>query len=95
VSYGGVPQRWHRSVTLTVMADTLTVRLPPDLANALRRAARESGVPKGAIVREAIAARLQDTTRSSVMSRHFATVHGPEDLSTNKAYRRAWTRKRR
>ena len=77
------------------MRSTLTVRLPDDLAEALGEAARESGVPKGDIVRQAVAAHLNRTGRPSVMARYFATVRGPADLSTNKAYRRAWARKRR
>ena len=76
------------------MRDTLTVRLTEDLAEGLRREARESGVPKGEIVRQAIAARLRKTSDQSVMSRHFGVMRGPADLSTNKAYRRVWTKKR-
>ena len=74
--------------------DTLTVRLSVELAQALQREARKSGVPKGEIVREAIGARLQHTGSATVMSRHFGVMRGPGDLSTNKAYRRAWTKKR-
>jgi hypothetical protein len=77
------------------MANTLTIRLPDALADALTREARDSGVPKGEIVRQAIAARLQNATTDSVMARHFGSMRGPQDLSTNKAYRRVWSRKRR
>lgn len=76
------------------MADTLTVRLGEELAEALRREALESGVSRGEIVREAVAARLRQTSTLAVMERHFGTVRGPADLSTNKAYRRAWTKRR-
>ena len=76
------------------MHDTLTVRLTEELADALREEARQSGVPKGEIVRQAIAIRLQKATSSSAMSRHFGIMRGPSDLSTNKAYRRAWKKKR-
>ena len=76
------------------MGDTLTIRLTEDLAEALRREARESGTPKGEIVRQAIAAHLRKSTALSVMSRHFGTMRGPADLSTNKAYRRAWKKTR-
>lgn len=75
------------------MRDTLTVRLSEDLAEALRREARQSGLPKGEIVRQAIAARLRKSASASVMARHFGLMRGPADLSTNKAYRRAWTKK--
>jgi hypothetical protein len=78
------------------MGDTLTVRLDDALADALAREARESGRPKGEIVREAVAAHLtRRTVAGSVMSRYFGVVRGPSDLSTNKAYRRVWSKKRR
>ena len=77
------------------MRDTLTVRLSEELAEALQREARQSGIPKGELVRQAIAARLKKTGSLSVMSRHFGAMQGPADLSTNKAYRRAWRKKRR
>jgi len=77
------------------MAETLTVRLGEELAEALRQEARQSGVSRGEIVRQAIAARVRQTASTTVMQRHFGTMRGPADLSTNKAYRRAWTRKRR
>lgn len=85
----------HQRVTLNDMGDTLTVRLDEELAEALRREARESGLTKGEIVRQAVATHLRRTSGHSVMSRHFGTIRAPADLSTNKAYRRAWTTKRR
>jgi len=72
------------------VSDTLTIRLSDELAKALRRAAREAGIPRGELVRRAIAERLRRSESPSVMSRHFGTMRGPADLSTNKAYRRAW-----
>lgn len=77
------------------MSTTLTIRLNDELAEALQRASRQSGVPKGNIVRQAVTAHLQKTGGASVMSRHFGTIGGPADLSTNKAYRRAWPKKHR
>jgi hypothetical protein len=76
------------------MGETLTVRLNEELAEALRREARESGLPRGEIVRQAIAARLRNAQSLPVMARHFGVMRGPADLSTNKAYRRAWTNQR-
>ena len=76
------------------MRDTLTVRVSEELADALKRESRQFGIPKGEIVRQAITARLRHTSSDSVMSRHFGVMRGPSDLSTNKAYRRAWTKKR-
>jgi hypothetical protein len=77
------------------MRTTLTVRLSEELAEGLREEARQTGVPKGEIARQAIAVRLQKTASGSVISRHFGVMRGPADLSTNKAYRRAWSSKRR
>jgi len=77
------------------MPETLTIRLGAALAEALEHEARETGLPKGEIARRAIAARLRTSGRLSVMSRHFGAMRGPADLSTNRAYRRAWTKKRR
>ena len=77
------------------MNAALSVRLPEELADALQKEAQQSGVSKGEIVRQAIAARLRQTPVLPVMSRYFGTVRGPVDLSTNKAYRRAWHKKRR
>ena len=77
------------------MRETLTIRLPENLSEALAEEARQSGVPKGEIVRQAIAARLQQSGTRSVLARHLGIMSGPSDLSTNKAYRRVWNRKRR
>jgi hypothetical protein len=74
---------------------TLTIRLGDDLIEALTREARQSGLPKGEIVRQAIATHLRNTASTPVMARYFGTMRGPANLSTNKAYRRAWTKKRR
>ena len=65
------------------------------MAAALERQARESGVSKGEIVRQAIADRLQHANSLAVMSRYFGIMRGPADLSTNTTYRRVWRKKRR
>ena len=79
-----------------MMPDTLTVRLGADLARALRDEARESGLPKGEIARQAIAERLKKRPAPSVIAKHFGSVRGPADLSTNKAYpRRLWSKRLR
>jgi hypothetical protein len=77
------------------MGTTLTVRLDEELADALQRASRQSGVPKSDIVRQAVAAHLAKPGSLPVISRHFGTMRGPADLSTAKAYRRAWSKKPR
>jgi len=74
--------------------ETLTIRLGEELAEALQRESRQTGLSKGEIARQAIAARLRTAGGLTVMSRHFGAMRGPSDLSTNKAYRRAWSKKR-
>ena len=86
----GVVLRCQSRRTLKAMGTTLTVRLTEELAKALRDEARQTGVSKGEIARQAIAARLLKTASRSVMSRYFGVMRGPADLSISKAYRRAW-----
>jgi hypothetical protein len=74
--------------------ETLTIRLGAELALALEQAARQTGLSKGELARQALAARLQSDRSLTVMRRHFGAMQGPTDLSTNKSYRRIWTRKR-
>jgi hypothetical protein len=73
---------------------TLTIRLGEKLALALEQEAAQTGASKGEIARQAIAARLQTKGKVSVMQRHFGAMRGPADLSTNKAYRRSWAKRR-
>jgi hypothetical protein len=74
--------------------ETLTIRLGEKLAHALDHEARQTGLPKGEIARQAIESRLQQSGKLAVMQRHFGTVRGPADLSTNRRYRRDWNKKR-
>lgn len=60
----------------------------------MREEARQTGLAKGEIARQALEARLQRRGTLSVMQRHFGAMRGPSDLSTNKAYRRNWSEKR-
>jgi Ribbon-helix-helix protein, copG family len=75
------------------MNETLTIRLGKALAHALHEEARQTGLAKGEIARQALAARLRHRGKLTVMSRYFGSMRGPADLSTNKAYRRSWGRK--
>ena len=77
------------------MNETLTIRLGEKLAQALEQEARQTGLPKGEIVRDALESRLQRRDTLPVMGHYFGTMRGPSDLSTNKAYRRNWSKKRR
>ena len=75
------------------MNESLTIRLGTDLARALQEEAQQTGLSKGEVARQALAARLKHRGRLAVMSRHFGAMRGPTDLSANKAYRRTWGRK--
>jgi hypothetical protein len=76
------------------MNETLTVRLGEKLAHALHAEARQTGLAKGEIARQALATRLQRRGKLAVMPRYFGNMRGPFDLSTNKSYRSHWNRKR-
>ena len=76
------------------MNETLTIRLGEKLAHALHEEASQTGLAKGEIARQALESRLQRGGKLGVMQRHFGTMRGPSDLSTNKAYRRSWNKKR-
>jgi len=68
------------------MGNTLTVRLPRDLAEWLDQAARRAGVARGQIVR----AELERARKSSrqVFMRLAGAVDGPANLSTRKGFSR-------
>lgn len=80
--------------TILEMNATLTIRLGEDLALALQEEATKAGVSKGEIARQAIAARLRAKGKATTITRHFGVMSGPADLSTNRAYRRTWSKRR-
>jgi hypothetical protein len=73
--------------------DALTIRLGEQLAEALREEARQTGLSRGEIARQALEARLRRSAKLTVMSRFFGSTRGPEDLSSNRLYRRTWGKK--
>ena len=74
------------------MNDTLSIRLGEKLALALEDEARQTGLTKGEIARQALETRLNQRGKLRVMNRYFGVIAGTPDLSTNKAYRRKWKR---
>jgi hypothetical protein len=66
------------------MRNTLTVRLPEDLAKWLDDASRKAGVAKGHIVRDQLE-RARVETRGRFMGL-AGKVDGPPDLSTRKGF---------
>ena len=77
------------------MNETLTIRLGESLAHALQEESSRTGLPKGEIARQALESRLQRSGKLAVMQRHFGAMKGPADLSTNRAYRRDWSKRRK
>jgi predicted transcriptional regulator len=68
------------------MSNTITVRLPDDLAKWLELTARQTGLPKGRIVREELE-RARNSGKRPFL--HLAgTVAGHSDLSMRKGYSR-------
>jgi len=68
------------------MRNTLTVRLPPDLAEWLDQTAQRTGLARGQIVRM----ELERARRSSKQAflRLAGAVEGPANLSTRKGFSR-------
>jgi predicted transcriptional regulator len=68
------------------MSNTITVRLPEDLAKWLEHTARKTGLPKGRIVRE-------ELEKARISAKHpflrlAGTIAGPSDLSMRKGFSR-------
>jgi len=72
------------------MSEKLTIWLGQKLALNLHNEARETGLSKAEIVREALEARLKRRTKLPVMSRYLGVIASVPDLSSNKCYRRNW-----
>lgn len=68
------------------MGNTLTIRLPKDLAERLDDAARRSGVSRGRIVRAELE-KARDAAELPVL-RWAGDVSGPADLSMRKGFGR-------
>ena len=66
------------------MRNTLTVRLPEDLAAWLTRTARDTGVSQGSIIREQLEKARSAAERPFM--RLAGIVDGPTDLSTRKGF---------
>jgi hypothetical protein len=69
------------------MGNTITVRLPEELAEWLKSTARKAGVPVGRLVREELE-RARDEGRGQPFMRLCGSVSGPADLSSRKAFAR-------
>ena len=68
------------------MSNTITVRLPEDLAKWLEHTARKTGLPKGRIVREELV-KARNSADRPFLRLAGATV-GPANLSTRRGFSR-------
>jgi predicted DNA-binding protein len=68
------------------MSNTISIRLPEELAEWLDQTARKTGVPKGRIVREQLE-RAKNSKEPGFL-RWAGAVDGPEDLSQRKGFAR-------
>ena len=66
------------------MSNTITVRLPEDLAEWLDEAARKAGVPRSGVVRDQLERARQ--AQAQPFLRLAGAVSGPADLSTRKGF---------
>ena len=69
------------------MSNTITVRLPDDLAEWLNEASRKAGVPRGRIVRDQLEA-ARRAGKQPFLSL-AGSVEGPAGLSTRKGFSRS------
>ena len=66
------------------MSNTITIRLPEDLAGWLEEVSRESGVPRGRIIRDNL--ELARRREKQLFLRLAGSIEGPRDLSTRKGF---------
>jgi predicted DNA-binding protein len=67
------------------MSNTITIRLPEELADWLKSTARKTGVPVGRLVREELE-RAKRENGDKPFLRYAGVMSGPADLSSRKGY---------
>ena len=68
------------------MSNTLTIRLPEDLARWLEETSRRSGIPRGRIVKMEVERAQKESSRAFM--RLAGAIDGPPDLSSRKGFSR-------
>jgi predicted DNA-binding protein len=71
-----------------VMGNTLTVRLPDELLERLRKKSRSTGLPVGRVVRQALETSLDGEESSALLEFAGLIKGGPRDMSSRKGYSR-------
>jgi predicted DNA-binding protein len=69
------------------MGNTVTVRLPPELAQWLAETSRTTGVPASRIIREQLA-RAREEQEKRPFLKLAGKLNGPPDLSSRKGFAR-------
>jgi hypothetical protein len=69
------------------MSNTLTIRLPEELLEQLRKKARRTGLPVNRVVRQAVENDLRHD--EPPWMKYAGTVNGPRNLSSRKGYSRS------
>ena len=67
------------------MSNTITIRLPEELADWLKSTARKTGVPVGRLVRDQLELAKRETGDKPFL-RYAGVMSGPADLSSRKGY---------
>lgn len=70
---------------MMLMGNTITIRLPEELANWLKSTARKTGVPVGRLVRDQLEVAKRETGDKPFL-RYAGVMSGPPDLSSRKGY---------
>ncbi len=70
------------------MSNTLTVRLPDELLEQLRRRARRMGMPMGRVVRHSLESTLAKDENVRLLEFAGLIKGGPRDLSSRKGFAR-------
>jgi predicted DNA-binding protein len=70
------------------MGNTLTIRLPKDLVERLRRVARRTGLPVGRVVRESLETTLLSEETNPLLQFAGVIKGGPRNLSSRKGFSR-------
>jgi hypothetical protein len=68
------------------MGNTLTIRLPEDMANWLQETSRKTGIPRGRIVKMELERAQKESSRPFM--RLAGAIDGPSDLSSRKGFSR-------
>jgi len=70
------------------MSNTLTIRLPEELLQKLRRVADRAGLPVGQVVRESLEKTLSSEEHSPLLKFAGVIKGGPRNVSSRKGFSR-------